>query len=178
MRKYFSSSCAHVTALTPRWMFSFHSELSLTSLYLLCCDPGAGSSSHTSTLRAGYCRPESISPPLLLIYTCLFLSVFLYSPFFMPTVLRPLLFLATLSVAKPALCVLIVVALVSPHKPVSLGEFCLQVTGWSWFLEKCFRLMLDGSVKLAIISTAWIETQEQKHHFGMLEILSIHMVWE
>lgn len=58
---------------------------SLTSLYLLCCDPGAGSSSRTSTLRAGYCCPESISPPLLMIYTCLFpQSVFQHSLFLCP----------------------------------------------------------------------------------------------
>lgn len=77
-------------------MFSFHSELSLTSLYLLRCDPGAGSSSRTSTLRAGYCCPESKSAPLPLIYTCLFLqSVFIALFFFPPTISQPVLVLDT-----------------------------------------------------------------------------------
>lgn len=83
-----SFSCAHIAALTLRWMFSFHTELSLTCLYLLHCDPGAGSSSHTSTLRAGYCSSESIFALLVLTYTCLypdwFSSQCFYSLFFRP----------------------------------------------------------------------------------------------
>lgn len=53
-----------------------------------------------------------------------------------------------------------------------VGDWLELVSG------EVLRLMPDGSVKLAIISTAWIETQEQKHHVGMSKILNIHMVSE
>lgn len=161
--RYFSSSCARVTGLTQRWTFCFHTKLSLTSLYLLCCDPGAGSSSRTSTLRAGYCGPESISAPLPLIYTCLFLQS-LYSLFLCPLFydLSPsslhfqsqnLLFVFVFFIAERH-------ALVSPHTGIAgrvlpVGDWSEQVSG------EVLRLMLSGSFKSVIISTAWIETREQ-----------------
>lgn len=114
-------------------MFSFHSELSLTSLYLLCCDPGAGSSSRTSTLRAGYCCPESKSAALPLIYTCLFLqSVFIALGFFFspPTISQPVLLDIMLLDTQP-LCLLfiseqhLIYFFFFLNTLVSLGEFCL-----------------------------------------------------
>lgn len=58
--------------------------------------------------------------------------------------------------------------------PVLLGGF-LPVGDWLKLVSRELqRLMLDGSAKLAIISPAWTETQEQKHHIGM-NILNIHM---
>lgn len=163
-------------------MFSFHTKLSVTSLYLPCCDPGAGSSSCTGTLRAGYCCLKSISTPLPLIYTCLFLQS-LYSLFFF---FYALCFIASSCYTfSRQTCSLSFyrfnVMLLFLTTPVSLGEFCLQVTSWSWFSGEVLRLMLDCSVKLAIISTAWIQTQEEKtshwhvedfkHPYGFREVL-------
>lgn len=133
-------------------MFSFHSELSLTSLCLLCCDPGAGSSSRTSTLRSGYCCLESISSPLDLHLS---FSSESSQSIFIPTVLWPLLFLTTLSVTKPALCFLpLNVMRMFLPAPVSLGGASPAGDWLELVSGEVFRLMPDGSVKLAIISTA------------------------
>lgn len=68
-------------------------------------------------------------------------------------------------------------ALVSPH--TGIAGRVLPAGDWLELVSReVFRLMPDGSVKLAIISTAWIKTQEQKHHIGMSKILNIHMVSE
>lgn len=72
----------------------------------------------------------------------------------MPTVLWPLLFLTTLSVAKPALFFIAERhPLVSAHTGIAgrvlpVGDWLELVCG------EVLRLMLDGSVKLAIITTA------------------------
>lgn len=71
----------------------------------------------------------------------------------MPSVLWPLL--TTLSVAKPALCLLIAErhALVSHH--TGIARRVLPVGDWLELVSgEVLCLMLDGSVKLAIISTA------------------------
>lgn len=138
----------------------------------MCCDPGAGSSSCTSWEGADYCHLQSISAHLPMIYTCLSFWVFtacFYTCCFTACPLPHYAF-----VHKPAFCFLLLNVMHSfLPTPVLLGEFHLRLTGWSWFVKKC--LMLDDSVKLAIISTAWIETQEQKHCVGMGKILNIHM---
>lgn len=124
--------------------------------------PGAGSSSLTSTLS--WLRRSSdhlSSSPHDLHLSFFFFTAYFYSNCFTASSLTPLrfqlfVFLESLNFVLCFLC---------PHR------YCRRVLPvgdwWSLVSEEVLRLMLDGSVKLAIISTAWIETVEQKHHLGM-----------
>lgn len=142
--KYFSPSCALVTASTKRCFLSTRCSLKQVCT---CCvvTPGQVLPVSQSQLLPSWDH-------LLLIYTCLFLLCFSLQH----TVLWPLLFLATLSVAKPALRW-------APCACFSTNRYCGEsfACGLELVSGEVLRLMQDGSGKLAIISAAWIQVQEQ-----------------
>lgn len=134
--KSFSSSFARVTALTQRWIFCFRTKLPRNK--------------SVPVVTLGQVLP--VAPALweLVIVAVrasrrlsrLFTPAFFFqSPIFKPAVLQPLLFLATLSVTKPALLFCFLTAechrFVSIHTSIAVREFCLEAMGQGRFVEKC-----------------------------------------